>query len=310
MVRADRVLPPWRRGHARLGQEDRRGAAFSDLEVGPDGTIWRTVAHALYAFDGATWTDRSGPVREETIAVEVLEDGTVWAATLPGGNGKATVGRLTPAGWEWRALPDAVRGITTGGNIYEAFAVSQAEGDLWLSSWDHLNRDDGSGWLVQGELESMLAFDVGPDGTLWGYGENYLARLDGAVWESFDQSDGILEIGNEAPPRWVGFFEVAPDGSVWVESPTSAGSRAIQFAAFPDEAMKEAATCDGIVNFDGRSLSHYLRGLCIYAMDVAPDGSVSELLRAGSTTRRDAVRSHRGVRDPLGWCRTGVGVTP
>lgn len=31
--------------------------------------------------------------------------------------------------------------------------------------------------------------------------------------------------------------------------------------------------CDGVSRFDGTTWSHYLAGMCIFAMDITPDGT-------------------------------------
>ena len=57
-----------------------------------------------------------------------------------------------------------------------------------------------------------------------------------------------------------GWFEAAPGGSVWFN---------------PRGDYEATGTeCDGVANFDGASLVRFLRETCIYALDVAPDGSV------------------------------------
>ena len=57
-------------------------------------------------------------------------------------------------------------------------------------------------------------------------------------------------------------FEVARDGSLWFNTHTAAVSES------------SAPECDGIINFDGDTVRHFLRDLCVYAMDIAPDGTV------------------------------------
>ena len=57
-----------------------------------------------------------------------------------------------------------------------------------------------------------------------------------------------------------GFFEVAPDRSIWFN---------------PIGDYESTGTeCDGIANFDGQVLHRYLRDHCITAMDRAPDGTL------------------------------------
>ena len=84
-----------------------------------------------------------------------------------------------------------------------------------------------------------------------------LARFDGEVWEVFRAKDGIPMMGDHYQ-GFEGFFEAAPDRSIW----------------FNPNGDLTKSECDGIANFDGQSVHHYLRGHCITAMDIAPDGTV------------------------------------
>jgi hypothetical protein len=152
-----------------------------------------------------------------------------------------------------------------------------------------LHRHDGNDWqlvMTPDEGGEMRA-DAAPDGTLWvGLstqcgpgtpgntwdpetetgercfgGSDLLARFDGTDWEVFDASDGIPVTGHHIR-MFFGFFEAGPDGSIWFD-PT-----------VPDDEAWVGTDCDGVANFDGRELQRYLRGMCIYAMDIAPDGAV------------------------------------
>ena len=55
-----------------------------------------------------------------------------------------------------------------------------------------------------------------------------------------------------------GIFEAGPDGSVWYDP------------ADPDHALG----CDGIANFDGTTVRHFLQDHCFYGGDIGPDGTV------------------------------------
>ena len=117
--------------------------------------------------------------------------------------------------------------------------ISDGGGDeLWLMSdgYERLRRHDGSGWVVGrtpqagGEMRAA----VGADGTLWvrlhptcGHGtagdlpnsqcwgpSDILARFDGEAWEVFGPQDGLPMMGDHYM-GFEGFFEVAPDRSVW-----------------------------------------------------------------------------------------------
>jgi hypothetical protein len=126
------------------------------------------------------------------------------------------------------------------------------------------------------EDEDVAEVEFAPDGTLWvrwaeddtsgcesvRWGApNVLARFDGTRWAEFDCTDGVPIMGGGGQGLEAGFFRASPDGSVWLQ---------------PQGAEQETPRnfCDGIANFDGQSLTRYLPGRCIYAIDVGPDGSV------------------------------------
>ena len=93
-----------------------------------------------------------------------------------------------------------------------------------------------------------------------------LARLHTDDWKVYEAADGIPAMGGISD-GFHNFFEVGPDQSIWF---TRVGDAPV------------AQWCDGVVSFDGRAVAHYLRGHCITAMDVAPDGAV--WLRGGEFT--------------------------
>jgi hypothetical protein len=200
--------------------------------------------------------------------------------------GEVTVAQLGDAGWE--PLPGAGPRGDSGGDLL----VTEAGGGVvWLKPdtgrW-RLQRHDGNDWRVvmTPDAGGELRADAAPDGTLWvglssicGPGtpgtyfdpetgdaswchgaSDLLARFDGTDWEVFDASDGIPRTGDHWRFFW-GFFEAAPDGSLWFDPTVS------------DEELVDS-DCDGVANFDGETVRRYLRGMCIYAMDVAPDGAV------------------------------------
>jgi hypothetical protein len=145
---------------------------------------------------------------------------------------------------------------------------------------------------------------VGPDGTLWvrlhaecsaGEGcagpSDILARNDGGDWEVYDSSASIPMMGDHYQ-GFEGFFEVAPDRSIWFNP--------------KGDYERTGSECDGVANFDGEAITYFLRDTCIFAMDLAPDGTV--WLQAGEY--RADVASGQGLGDAQpGPIRTYV-VTP
>jgi hypothetical protein len=267
-------------GFFRLGEElshawptDLAGLApHADFEVGPEGTMWETDSPigrsgvALRSFDGDTWTTRRRRPTEGTFGgVEVQQDGAVWVAERTAEHGTSwRVVRLDAGGWE--VLPGKIERLSN-------LDLSVAEGggnEVWVfASGQRLQRHDGRRWRVQSVPETPLTTRlknpqraaVGPDGkSLWVLlrSGRELARFDGNDWEVHGP-DGLPTIGAGRPRA--DLFEVARDGSVWFNTNTITGSG-------PD------FESGGVVNFDGDAVRHFLRDLCVYEMDVAPDGSL------------------------------------
>jgi hypothetical protein len=154
------------------------------------------------------------------------------------------------------------------------------EGDAWVTNDEYngvIGRFDGSDWQTSLAPPGSWRWDVGQDGTLWARGESQrmMVRFDGTRWTEYGEADGV-------PPLWElfgmpGDIEVAPDGSVWVNSTplireTDDGSI--------DDTSGEGDVCGGVYNFDGTTWTHYLHGTCVYDMDISPDGTT--WLRGGT----------------------------
>ncbi len=284
-----------------------------DLEVGPHGIVWLSrhgwggvegddlttvYEDEISSFDGESWSVHLQP-DGEVVGVEVLQDGDVWGAWVSSyaPRQQVTVARLGDAGWE--PLPVV---LGDGGDL--SMAASGDGGMVWLlpGGGQRLQRYDGTGWEEQTtpDVGGEMAADVAPDGTLWvglsrdcgpgtpgntpdgGYcigGYDTLARFDGTDWEVFDASDGVPPTGGHHMMFW-GSLEAAPDGSVWFD-PT-----------VPQDEVVDT-DCDGVANLDGSAVTRYLRGMCIYAMDVGPDGDV--WLQAGQPGDDDPLPIHTYV---------------
>ena len=248
-------------GFFRLGDQathtwsEQDGVGISDdFHVAPDGTLWRSGGPPPVSFDGTSWAELSA----KGSIYGFQDDGTVWIVKRE--EGEVRVGPLTGDGWE--ALPGSVLGVR--------FVVAEAAGgDVWVVVDDDLRRHDGNGWKRQPTpFDGIARADAGPDGTLWiryrsligSYDpsrSSLLARFDGSDWDVFTR--GLPGMGDHYM-GFEGWFEVASDRSVWFN---------------PIGAQEQTGTrCDGVANFDGESLVRFMRDTCIYAMDVAPDGSV------------------------------------
>ena len=84
---------------------------------------------------------------------------------------------------------------------------------------------------------------------------DYLVHVEGGPMTIYTNDEGVPAMGCcFHVPR---FLRAAPDGSVWLTPGDG-----------PDPSR-----CNGLARFDGDTWSRYLAGTCIYALDVAPDGT-------------------------------------
>ena len=84
-----------------------------------------------------------------------------------------------------------------------------------------------------------------------------LVRFEDGTWTLLDESDGVPGIGSRGHELDYGLLAADVDGSVWL-TPIILGS----------------LECRGVTDYDVGSSRSFLREHCIYAMDVAPDGSL------------------------------------
>ena len=239
---------------------------------------------------GHLWSRRwrGAAVKRWALDVEVQQDGTVWMARSTkkgdGSSGVIRAARLGDNGWE--ILPGSVKARDLGAG--DVILAESGGSDAWLMSGYYLHgplyRHDGEGWVVEQtpEVGGVARAAVGPDGTLWvrlnaecvsedricGSVSDILARFDGSDWDVHDSSDGIPMMGDHYQ-GFEGFFAVAPDRSVW-------------FNPIGDY-ERTGSECDGLANFDGQAVRYFLRDRCIFAMDMATDGTV--WLQAGDSAR-------------------------
>ena len=290
----DEAMHRWPKG---ISENFRPGQA--DIEVAPDGTVWLTIWFGvpgksaridISSYDGQRWSKRWRGAYGKRFAygVEVQQDGTVWTAWSTkkgdGSSGVIRAARLGDNGWE--TLPGSVRTRDLGGG--DVIVAESGGSDAWVMSGYYIHgplyRHDGEGWVVEQtpEVGGVARAAVGPDGTLWvrlnaecvpedrlcGSVSDILARFDGSDWDVHDSSDGIPMMGDHYQ-GFEGFFEVAPDRSVW-------------FNPIGDY-ERTGSECDGLANFDGQAVRYFLRDRCIFAMDMATDGTV--WLQAGDSAR-------------------------
>ena len=271
-----------------------------DIEVAPDGTVWYAPAlgtgrvdrdgpwactsgnadGALRAFDGATWA----VMRHEPYAtvgeVEVLPDGTVWAAwsqteSSARNRSIAMAAWMDGSGWhviedtrDLEVAPSGNTDLDTVGDLAATPAGTlmltqrhQRGETLWLYEPDDGSSTASAGtgrWLaLERPDDDVRRLAAAPDGTLWAWiGSDRIGRYDGTAW-SVSKVRGADRLG-PLPPS--GVFEVAADGALWLRT----------------------SDCDGALRFDGTTWTRYLEGLCVYSADSAPDGAT--WLRAGRWT--------------------------
>jgi hypothetical protein len=260
---------------------------FGDYEVTPDGAVHlvnlnepagepKTVA----TFDGESWNvlRLAGP-RVGSSSFD--DDGSLWG--MWSDNGGSVVGRLDGKQWIRHPVP------TLAKQRYEHQGGSgpyiDGVGGLWvLDGWkglsdrpdrDTLHRFDGSDWeRYEVPAGSFRRIEVAPDGTVWlgvtrqeetgpdrGDASEVLARFDGSTWSEHDVSVVVPAEGRHFGGGLGGYglLAVAPDGEAWAQVIDD------RFSGTP---------CHGVANFDGSIRTTYLNNHCVYALDVASDGSV------------------------------------
>ncbi|MCU0280941.1 MAG: hypothetical protein MUE66_03740 [Acidimicrobiia bacterium] len=221
----------------------------SALAVAPDGTVWAATTQGVFSFEGGVGTRR---LDHPASGVAVAPDGTVWIGGL------TDEGQLWLARWDgesWVRVDPAPRARMIWGGVVP-MAVS-SDGAVWIGGGHMvepgLMRYDGAtmepvpvGDYQPGEFR-IFRIEAAPNGDLWIGGDiptddaslPLLARFDGEEWTTYDP-----------PFSWSGGdIAVGPDGVVW-------------FAA------------DGLWSFDGTDWTVRIEGQPVWAVDVAPDGTV------------------------------------
>jgi hypothetical protein len=254
---------------------------FYDLTAAPDGRLWGMEGQAgepwgLASFDGHEWTSAPpNPGLGAVKAVEVMSDGTVWAAW-----DGPVLGRLDDGAWTtFSAADEPALVLRDGLWVSPGWAAATSDGSLWVAlarsepSSHALARFDGETWepialLDDGDDAWVGPLAIGPDGSLWAYVEGcaagdcaygadsdepHLARFDGQSWTVHSAADGVPRVGTHG--GWVGVMVVGADGTVWV-TPTD---------------------YRGLMSFDGSTWRRWLASVHsdrFRTLAAAPDGSV------------------------------------
>jgi hypothetical protein len=253
------------------------------VEVTPDGLVWALDEQAgtLRAFGEGAWAVRAEGVTD----FDVAPDGTVWAS------GPAGLRRGGAAGWT-TVGKDPVWTLRYEDDPPGRFWVSPIVHDFITEGYDPGTEVEMLVWCDRCRLELQLIppygsipalgdlpdprlADMGDAGDYWALTElrvplageefadagvssrqiDYLVHVEGGPMTVYTNDEGVPAMGHGG--HVPGFLRAAPDGSVWL---TPGGG--------PDP-----SPCSGLARFDGDTWSRYLAGTCIYALDVAPDGT-------------------------------------
>ncbi len=262
------------------------GRQGQKVKVAPDGVLWTINGGHLVSFTDGTWTVR----KEGVTAFDMQPDGTVWATD------GSTLERFNGTGWVevGDVGGDAgprVSDLWVSPVVHDFFAQSYERPDAEVEVLLLMDEDEGCPgcelWLgfpqagggsygPAGALSIGLGpVDMGVHGDYWIYQQTmvplagqgladgeasslptpYLVHVEGGPTTIYSSDEGVPLMG----PRthsW-SFLQTAADGSVWLT---------------PD--VEDPASCEGIARFDGTTLARHLRDVCVYAFDIAPDGSV------------------------------------
>jgi hypothetical protein len=259
----------------RLTPSEREEGEPRDLAVAPDGTVWAATDVGVFSFDGEGWTRRFD---DPAWAVAIDDLGAVWISS-GGPVGRLDEGEVALARWDGESWERVVwPPEQSGGRVVMA---ALPNGEVWVTRLGYSSC--GTGPLMRYDGAALAAVQVGdrpfrpsggyvfeieaaPNGDLWvggyirsgdpSYQPNHfdpsieppvLARFDGEAWTVYDWPlpnpmdrcyDPLLDMA------------VGPDGVVWL--------------AYPD----------GLGSFDGTQGTLYIEGAWVYAVDVAPDGTV------------------------------------
>ena len=153
--------------------------------------------------------------------------------------------------------------------------------------------------LVDGALQreyedTVVAVDVGPDGTVWFVSLDELIRLDGTADDADPEPWALhrpMTAGWGSASGWTFLpgdaFRVAPDGSVWFALRADSG---------PPVSEEH---CGGVARFDGTTwLGPFLPDRCVESIELATDGSVW-LLAHAAESGDDLVDLSSSPRRPL-----------
>jgi hypothetical protein len=208
------------------------GVSSTELDAGPDGTLWAIIDGEVASFRSGAWT-MAPAFPGEARGVAVLPDGAVWAST------GTALAHLVDGRWATVPLPRGAMTIDAGtvagyGSSLDGGLVSSPDGSLWLRTrpGEQLLRYHGTGWETisfPADFRVTL-WAAGGDGVVWAY-------EDAGPWADSSRTSGgcgptrkhrvarfadgsWTVMPDRVPGIWldqcyVGYIAVAPDGRLW-----------------------------------------------------------------------------------------------
>ncbi|MBC8422412.1 MAG: S8 family serine peptidase, partial [Chloroflexi bacterium] len=195
----------------------------ANLAVDADDNKWMVVydyetdSGSLVKFDGTNWTvydmpNPGPPFDGSPLAIDA--DGNVWIGTTPHWDGSQEVGGGLAKfdGMSWTVY-DTSNSDLPSNWIHDL--VIDANGNVWIGTFEGLAKFDGMNWTVYDSSNSPLSsnivayLNIDLEGSVWGISTQSIVRFDGALWTIFTLDNSGLPNGR------IESFRVGPDGGLW-----------------------------------------------------------------------------------------------